>query len=235
MAATVWPGADPIGACLLVAEAPCARVVGIAEDTYRSTLRESPPMHFYIPVGQEQGFGGPVLLARTQGPTALVLPAVRHTMLTADPTVTYVAAEALRDRIAPQLRPWRLGAAVFGGSGILALLVASFGLYSVMSYLVTERRREIGVRMALGARRNTIRGLVTRQALGTAMVGIVVGEVVAVGLGRFLEPVLFETSARDPVVLVGVAAVLGLVGLGAAILPGMRAAAIDPVETMRVD
>ncbi|MGE5834191.1 MAG: ABC transporter permease [Acidobacteriota bacterium] len=237
MAARVWPGADPIGKCLLIGDGtpPCARVVGVAGNAYRSRLRESPVMHYYIPAGQEVGFGGAVLIVRGADRRPVLAADIRRLLMTVDGSITYVKAETIQDKIEPQVRPWILGATVFLLSGLLALVVAGIGIYSVMSYLIADRRREIGVRMALGATAADILRLVLRGSLLMAAIGIVIGEAMAGVLSRFAEPLLFDTSPRDPLVFAGVAAVLLAVAMAATLLPARRARSVNPVEALRVE
>jgi predicted permease len=237
MAATVWPGADAIGKCLLIGDGtpPCARIAGIAANTYRSRLRESPVMHYYIPAGQEIGFGGAVLIVRGADRAPQLVSDVRRLLMTMDTSITYVNAETIQDRIEPQVRPWILGATVFLVSGLLALAVAGIGIYSVMSYLIADRRREIGVRMALGATAPDIVRLVLRGSLLMAVIGIAIGETMAGFLSRFAEPLLFNTSPRDPLVFAGVATVLLIVAMSATLVPARRARAVNPVEALRME
>ena len=237
MAATIWPGTDPLGTCLLVGAGspPCTRVVGVAEDTYRSGLREQPPMQYYIPLGQEVGFGGSDILVRGVGDPRVLGSDVRRALLALDPTITYVQMETIQERIDPQMRPWKLGAAVFAVTGLLALLVAAVGLYSVMSYLVVHRTREIGVRIAIGADRAHITGLVLRGGFAMAIAGIVIGTILAAASSRLVEPLLFDESARDPWVFAIVALVLAAVALAASLIPAARANRIDPLEALRAD
>ena len=237
MAATVWPGVDAIGKCLLIGDGtpPCARVVGIAANTYRSRLRESPVMHYYIPAGQEVGFGGAVLIVRGADHAPELVSDIRRLLMTMDSSISYVNAETIQDRIEPQVRPWILGATVFLLSGLLALVVAGIGIYSVMSYLIADRRREIGVRMALGATAADIVRLVLRGSLLMAVIGIAIGETTAGLLSRFAEPLLFNTSPRDPFVFASVAAVLLIVAMSATLLPARRARAVNPVEALRAE
>ncbi len=239
MARTVWPDRDPLGQCLLVGPdaAACTRVIGVAGDTHRGRLREDPSMHYYIPLGQELtlGFGGAVLVVRAADGDAPPVDAVRRLVRDMDGSITYVTAETVQDRIDPQLRPWRLGATVFLLSGLLALVVAAVGIYSVMSYLIADRRQEIGVRLALGATAGQIVALVLRGSLVLAAVGIATGEGIALLLGRFADPLLFDTSSHDPIVFGGVAGVLIAVATAATLAPARRARGIDPVEALRVE
>jgi putative ABC transport system permease protein len=141
----------------------------------------------------------------------------------------------LQDRIEPQVRPWQLGATMFTLMGGLALVVAAFGLYSVMSYLVTERTHEIGVRMALGARPADVVRLFVRGGLGLAGIGIAAGFALALAAGRLLEPPLFDTSPRDPIVFAAVGVTLTAAAALAAWLPAARARRVNPVDAMRAE
>jgi predicted permease len=235
MARTVWPGEDALGQCLLIGDGapPCTRVVGVAGNARRSRLREEPVLHFYIPAGQESGFGGDVLLVRTSGDPWSVSRPLQVLLAGLDSTITYATADTLRDWIAPQERPWLIGASVFTLSGGLALVVAGIGLFSVMSYLIADRRREIGVRLALGARPREVVALVVRGSVGMAAAGVLVGLSAAAALGSFAEPLLFQTSPREPMVFVGVSVVLVGVSLLAAAGPARRALRIDACDVLR--
>ena len=221
MARTVWPSADPIGKCLFVGKdaAACARIVGIAGDTRRSQLREPPVMHYYIPIGQEVGFGGTVLLARSTGANPALGPAIKRALVEYDASVRFVSLTTIQEAVDPQVKPWRIGAMVFSLSGLLALVVAAIGIYSVMSYLVADRTHEIGVRLALGAQRGDVARLILRGSLGMAAIGVAAGSIVALAASRFVAPLLFDESPRDPVVYGVVAGVLLLVAVAAGIVP----------------
>ena len=192
-------------------------------------------MHYYIPVGQERGFGGAVMLVRARAEARSVIPEVRRLMLELDPAITYVRSESLQQLIDPQMRPWKIGASVFVLSGVLALIVAAIGIYSVMSYLIADRRHEIGVRLALGAVAGDIMRLLFRGSFAIAIVGIIAGQLIALMLGPFVEPLLFDTSSRDPLVFGGVGIVLLLVALCATLVPAMRARKVNPMEALRTD
>jgi predicted permease len=241
MAKTLWPGRDPLGECLFTGEdrksaTVCARIVGIVGDARRFGLREDPSMHYYLPFGQETGFGGTTLLVRPRlGTPASLVAAARAILQDIDPSISYIQAQTLQESVDPQIRPWRLGASVFGLMGVLALLVAAVGLYSVMSYLVAQRTHELGVRIALGARDGDILSLVLRSSLGMAALGVVLGLGLALALGRFVEPLLFDTSARDPGVFGGVALAMLAVALLASLVPALRARRVNPMEALRAE
>ena len=237
MARTLWPSRDPIGECLLMDTMPCAGVVGVVEDARRFGLREDPAMQYYIPLGEERalGFGGRKMFVRPRGDVAALRESLRAELLRLDPGVTSVTVAALQDSVDPQIRPWRLGATMFGVFGGLALLVAAIGLYSVIAYLVTQRTHELGVRIALGAQVGDIVRLIVRYGVGLAMVGVVIGALLSINAGRWIEPLLFETSPRDPAVYLVVSAALMVVALVASVVPAWRAARVDPLEALRTE
>jgi predicted permease len=237
MARTLWPNRDAIGECLLMDTMPCSRVIGVVEDARRFGLKEEPAMQYYIPLGEERalGFGGRQMFVRPRGDGAVLRESLRAEMLRLNPAISFVRVERLQDSVDPQIRPWRLGATMFGLFGALALLVAAIGLYSVISYLVAQRTHEMGVRVALGAQVGNIVGLVVRYGVGLAAVGIVIGTVIAFNAGRLIEPLLFDTSPRNPLVFAVVTVVLLVVALLASVIPAWRAARIDPIEALRAE
>jgi predicted permease len=241
MAATLWPGRDPIGTCIytgekaMAADAPCARIIGIVGDAHSQELREPPSMHYYVPLGQEQGMGGTQLLVRPTGDPSRITERVRKDLIALDPTISFVKTELLQEEVDPQIRPWRLGASMFSLMGVLALVVASLGLYSVMSYFVAQRTHELGVRIALGAGGSDIASLVLRSGAGMAALGIVIGVGLAVALSSFIEPLLFDTSARDITVIGTVVCTLLAVALLASLVPAVRAKNTNPMEALRTE
>jgi hypothetical protein len=241
MASHVWPGKSPLGECLywsawIDSLTTCSRVIGVVGNANSYLLRETPHMHYYVPFGQEKGIGGTNMLVRPRpGSEAEVMAAMRKVMTDIDPAISFVQATLLQDAVDPQIRPWRLGAAMFTLLGALALVVAAVGLYSVMSYFVAQRTQEIGVRIALGARAANIVALVFRSGVTMVAAGVVIGAVTALLAGRFIEPLLFETSARDPMVMGGVAAILLGVAVLASVMPALRARRVDPMEALRAE
>ena len=133
------------------------------------------------------------------------------------------------------MRPWRIAAATFLSFGILALAVAGAGIYGLVGYDVTQRTREFGVRITLGATASSIIGLVLSSGARVVGLGLVVGGIVAVGAGRLMASLLFETSPYDPVVLATAAAVLGLTALLASLVPAIRAVRTDPMIALRAE
>jgi ABC-type antimicrobial peptide transport system permease subunit len=190
-------------------------------------------MQFYVPVGQERGFSGSWLVVRPRGRATASWPALKEALQAADPEISSIDVRVLADGLDGEVRPFRLGMTAFGLSAALALVVAGLGLYSIMAHAVAWRRHEIGVRMALGARPGAIAALVVRRGAVLASVGIGFGILIALGARPWVEPQLFETSASDPVVLVGVVLVLEAVALLAGWLPARRAVSVSPTEALR--
>jgi predicted permease len=237
MASTLWTGRDALDQCVHVGDAsnPCSRVVGIAEDVHRTGLREQASFQYYIPLGQQNMFGGARLVIRPAPGARLSWDELRRTIVDADPAVRAVEIRTLSESLAGEMRPLRLGTVTFGISGALALVVAVLGLYSLMSYLVAWRTHEIGVRTALGATRSDIVGLVLRSGFALAAAGVVLGLALALIAGRWLEPHLFETSARDARVLLAVAAGILATAAVAGWMPARRATRISPTEALRAE
>lgn len=241
MASALWPGRSALGECVYWGEyrdslTTCSRIVGVAADAHSFMLREEPRMMYYVPFGQERGIGGTNLLVRPRpGRASDVMGAMRELLLELDPTISYVHAGLLQDRVDPQMRPWRLGATMFTLMGALALVVAAIGLYSVMSYFVTQRAQEFGVRMALGAQSSGILLLVLRGSVLLGLIGVAIGSAIAISVGGLIEPLLYDTSARDPLVLGGVSVTLLLVAVLASLVPALRAKRVNPMDALRAE
>lgn len=241
MARTFWHRDHVVGECLYWSESKdslttCSRIVGVVADAHQWGLKELPALSYYIPFGQERGMAGTALLVRpTPGRDADVTRTVRSLFLSVDPSASFVSTATMQSAIDPQVRPWKLGATVFAMMGLLALIVAAVGLYSVMSYLVAQRTREIGVRLALGAQGSSIVLLIVRSSVGMAAAGVAIGLVIALWAGRFVAPLLFGTSPNDAPVLLGGVATLLVVSILASVLPAMRAKRVNPIEALRSD
>lgn len=237
MARALWPGKDAIGQCMHIQskQGDCARIVGIAADVHRSGLHEELSMQYYVPIGQERGFGGSYLLVRPSGRASESWPALQKAILDADPAITAVDLRLLSKGLDSEMRPLRLGMVTFGLSALLALIVAALGLYSVMAYAVAWRTHELGIRLALGATSAQITRLVVAGSASFAALGIAVGLIIALFGRRWLEPQLFETLASDPMVFITVVCVLQSVALLAGWLPARRAARISPTEALRAE
>lgn len=151
------------------------------------------------------------------------------------PAPAYVTVSPLEDLVDAQQRSWQLGATMFVAFGSLALIVAAIGLYGVITYDVAQRMHELAVRIALGARTAHIVRLVATQAFSFAGAGVTIGILTVLLLARWVQPLLFGESARDPIILVAVGATLGIVALIASAAPAARASRADPSTTLRSD
>jgi predicted permease len=236
MASVLWPGEDPLQKCVILdwLQPPCARVVGVVEDSKRSSVHDDPALQWYLPLGQEEGISGSTLLIRASSDDD-ALPEIRAVLQEVAGSSSFLRMTPLAEQLDPEIRPWRAGATLFSMFGALALAVAAFGLYGVVAYNVAQRTREIGLRMALGARAAQVGSMVLRQALSLVLVGLFLGLLLVMVLGRLIEPALFAASPRDPEVMVAVALVLLLVAGSAALVPSLRAAATDPLMALRAE
>jgi len=235
MAKRIWPREDAIGKCIRVNEdsLPCTTVVGIAEDVRRGNLTE-PDLHYYLSIDQFKGGGGNLFI-RTRGRASVQAERVRTALQHGMPGMSYVSVVPMSTIIGQQTRSWRLGATMFGAFGALALLLAAIGLYSVIAYNVTQRMHEMGVRVALGAQVSDVVSLVLREGLTVVIPGIAIGTTVALFAGRWVAPLLFQVSPRDPAVLIAVVISLLTVAATASWIPALRAARVDPNQALRAD
>ncbi|HXD22800.1 MAG TPA: FtsX-like permease family protein, partial [Gemmatimonadaceae bacterium] len=237
----IWPGKDALGECISIVlpmtvndTTPCATVVGIAEDAVHDPVADE-PFRYYMPVDQFPEFGATNLLVRVRGDPARDEEAIRRTLQKLVPAMSFLTVVPLSDLLDAQRRSWDLGATMFVGFGLLALIVAAVGLYSVIAYNVAQRMHELGVRVALGARPENILRLIVSQGLGFALAGVGIGTALSLAGGRWLQPLLFRQSARDPYVYALVAAALLVVAVAASAVPALRAAKADPNAALRSD
>ncbi len=236
MAAALWRGADALGKCIRVGAdtSPCREVVGIAETARTQNFRHDSGFAYYLPIDQADATGGG-LFVRVKGEATDEADGIRRALQPLMPDVSYLTVTPLAERLAPAMRSWRLGAMMFSLFGALALLLAAFGLYSVVAYSVTQRRHELGVRMALGARREVVLRLVLLDAVRVGAAGILLGGAVALWATRWVAPLLYQVSPRDPAVYGTVAAVLLVVTVAAGLAPALRATRVDPASALRAE
>ncbi|MEO7997834.1 MAG: ABC transporter permease, partial [Gemmatimonadaceae bacterium] len=234
MANALWPNADALTKCVRIKAdtMPCRRVIGIAEDVHWEHLTGSRESQLYLPKTQFD-IGRAVLFVRLKAPMVNATETIRAAVQRAMPGTAYVTTQPMSDVLDEQFRSWQLGATMFALFGGLALVVASIGLYSVISYSVAQRTQEMGVRLALGARSVDVVRMVLRQSVSLSLFAVALGVGVSLFAGRWIKPLLFETSAYDPTVYGGVTAALIVVAVVAALAPALRASRVDPVEALR--
>ncbi len=237
MARTLWPGQDALGKCFRMRAdtAPCMTVVGIAEDMVQRDLAGTERLHYYVSIDQYTRTWGNGLVLRVRGDPLAKAETIRKSLQRVVPGMSYVTTQPLADIVADAQRSWRLGAAMFVAFGGLALLVAAVGLYGVIGYNVAQRMHELGVRVALGAQRADVIGMVVKQGVRFALVGAAAGVALALLSGRWLQPLLFRQSASDPWVYGGVSAAMVIVALVASLVPAIRASRADPVTALRAE
>jgi predicted permease len=235
MARALWPDRDAIGECLRVRAdtMPCSTVIGVAEDAVQNSLSEEKRFRYYLPLEQADPARGHTLLIRMEGDPVAALEPVRKALQAVMPGMSYVRIRAFREIVNDQRRSWRVGATMFVAFGGLALLVAAVGLYGVIAYNVAQRMHELGVRIALGAQARDVIRLVVGQGVRVAVIGVVLGGSFALYAGRWVEPLLFQLSAKDPGTYGLVAGLLLVVALLASTIPAARATRADPNAALR--
>ena len=259
MARSLWPGERAVGKCIRVgfdpaaaepsplapATLPCRQIIGVVRDSrvrsIRPTDNESRLMQYYVPFGQQPApfvAGGSqingLLVGTLDDPSRMIASVQRFLQATATMPL-YARVSPYEDLLDPQIRPWRLGASLFSALGGLALAIAALGLFAVVSYLVTQRLREIGIRLALGGTSGSIARLVVGGATRLVALGAVLGAIAAFALAPLMQSMLFETSAYDVGVIGVVAAVLAMVAIAASSTPAWRASRVSPSRTLQAE
>jgi putative ABC transport system permease protein len=208
-------------------------IVGVARDTRHTNLRDPSLPTLFTPLGQRDAPEYLQLYLRTATPPEQMFATVRATMQSIDAGLTVVGLRTMDEQIEESIGNERMIEMLALAFGMLATLLAGVGLYGVLSYTTMQRTREIGIRMALGSSRLAITGLVVKEMVRLGVIGVVVAVPCAILLGRALRSQLFGVSAADPLTLVGVVLLMGLVGLAAALVPARRAANVEPMEALR--
>ena len=236
MARGLWPSQDPVGQCIKMSERtnPCRTVIGVAEDVKLGNFGGDAQLVMYLPEAQ-LGTNFYTVFVRVRGDAAAAVDGIRRAMQPMMPGAAYLQLRTLDSIVAPSMRSWRLGATMFATFGALALLLAALGLYGVIAHSVAQRTHEMSVRVALGARTRDVAGLVIRESMRIVAAGVVLGVMAALVAGRWISPLLFEVSPRDPIVLVAVVVILLAVALLASWIPAARAARVEPAVALRAD
>jgi predicted permease len=234
LAEALWPGQDPLGKRLSFEgpRGPFLEVVGVASDIKYRTLGDRARPYFYRPVFQAYE-PGMTLVVRTAGEPGALAGAVREQVRALDRNLPVANVRTLEEQFDFSLLPSRAAAWTLGGFGLLALALAAIGIYGVVSYAVAQRTREIGVRMALGAREADVLRLVMGEGMLVVLCGLGAGLLLAFASTRVVAGFLYGVGASDPVTFAGVPLLLGAVALAAGYLPAHRATKVDPVEALR--
>jgi putative ABC transport system permease protein len=233
----VWPGQDPIGKQFRLFQNTNQQpeeVVGVVGNVKHNGLETDDSMDAYESVAQQPWPYAVVAVRTTQGSEAL-LPSIRAVIAGYDPDLAVYGVRSMAEITAESLGSRRLTLTLVGLFAALALLLATIGIYGVMSYVVAARTQEIGIRMALGAQQHDIFKLVVGQGMALAGAGLVLGLIAAAGLTRFLTSLLFHVKAFDPVTYGAVTVLLGGVALLACYIPARRATRVDPLVALRYE
>jgi len=236
LARTMWPNESAVGKFIDYewGKQEHVQIVGVAGDVHHEGVDKQPFMEIYRPLPQFV-YSSMTLVVRTAGDPLAIAKPLRDAVRSIDRDQPVGQLETMDAVVGASLGTSRLSTMLFGLFGVVGLVLASVGIYGVMSYGVMQRTREFGVRMALGARPSDVRGMVVRQGATLTAIGILVGLVGALALTRLMRTLLFAVTPTDPVTYVGIALVLGAVALVASYLPARRATRIDPVIALSMD
>lgn len=236
----LWPNSTALGQCVRLGvkdSLPCRRIIGVAENTHTSAIVEdgAPTPDVFVPLSQgHQRIDARVIVVRTIHPAASI-PMLRNAVREAAPSLPFPEIWPMMSRLDPELRPWRLGAIMFGAFGGLSLVLAMLGLFSVVAYSIAQRRQEMGIRVALGARPSQIIGLISREGVRLVAIGAAMGLAASMGLAPLIQPLLFGASARSIATYLTVAAGMLAVALLACVIPALGAARTNPMVAIRAD
>jgi ABC-type antimicrobial peptide transport system permease subunit len=229
----LWPGQDAIGKTLRDGAKKEYQVVGVVKDSQASHLGQAGGLFFYMPAGPKEQTNLQLLVHSQSGDTATAN-GIRESTRALDPDLI-VDVTRLEDNLELWRTPSRIVAALSGVLGALALLLASVGVHGVVSYGVSQRTREIGIRMALGADGRDVMTLLLRQALRPVVVGALVGVIACAAVSQVLSKVLYGMGSHDPIAFIGVPFLLLGVAFLASYVPARRATKVDPVVALRYE
>ena len=231
-ARTLFPAQDPIGQIVL-ADQPERTVVGVVGDVRHMTLEEGSGSEFYIPMRQTQDYGVVDLVVRSSLPTGQLASKLREALQPIEPNLPTSNLRTMQAVVDRAVSPRRFVVILLGGFAAFALILASLGIYAVISYSVSQRKNEIGIRMALGASPAMVRQLILVETMHLAGIGTAIGIVGALIATRLAASLLYGVTATDPATFGGMIVVLAAVAALAGYLPAVRAAKIEPVMLLR--
>jgi predicted permease len=232
-----YGGENPVGRRFGWGRSPTfdIEIVGLVKDAKVNNLRDEVPRCVYVPLAQQDGVEGYSFYVRTALPEEAVIPAIRQALQRIDSRIPVYELETMEAQIGESLFAERMVAALSAAFGLLATLLAAVGLYGVMSYSVARRTREIGIRLALGAPRQRVLGMVLREVGVLGAWGLGLGLPLAVALARLVSAQLFGLRSYDPLTLASATALITCVTVLAGLLPARRAMRVDPMLALRYE
>lgn len=236
MAQMLWPGENAVGKRIFVgANSPDAlEVVGVVKTGKYRSLAENPRPYYYSAMAQ-RGASGMTLMVRTSGDPRALVNAIRSEVQAIDRRLPLFGIKTMNEHMTWALWAPNMAATLALAFGVVALLLSAVGLYSVMAYIVSQRTREVGIRMALGARRADVMRLITSEGMKLAAIGVVIGFVLSLALSRVLSSVLIGVSAYDVTTFILVPLMLAIVAFVACLVPARKATRVDPLVALRYE
>jgi putative ABC transport system permease protein len=232
LAKNSWPGQDPLGQILITDKE--RTVVGVVSDVRHLALEQKSGNEFYLPIRQTQDYGSVDLVVRTALPPASLASTIREALRPIQANLPTNDFRTLQQIVDKAVSPRRFIVVLLAGFAAFALILASLGIYAVISYSVSQRTQEIGIRMALGASAGALQAGILRQTLSLAAIGMAAGVLCSWALGHTLSSLLFGVTPTDPTTFLGMAILLTVVAALAGYLPARRASRIDPMTALRV-
>jgi predicted permease len=234
LARTLWPGQDPVGR-LLVASDVERRVIGVVRDVRHLDLEKEEGPEMYFTVRQTGDYASMHLVARGAHSLTDLTVATREAIQPIDPSLPLKEIHDIQGIVDRSVSPRRLMVQLLVGFAGFALILAALGIYAVISYSVSQRKREIGIRVALGAQGRDLQMRIVMQTMKLAVTGMALGCVASLGAGRVMQTLLFGVTPSDPLTFAGALAGLTAVAMLAGYIPARRASRMDPVEALRAD
>ena len=232
LADVFWPGENPVGRPIQLSRLPAGLVVGVVANVRSQVVASDAQPEMYVPHAQSGNRTVTYAIASALG-SAQIIPAARRVVSQLDSRLPLISPGSMAELVDAQLARPRFYLVLIGLFAVLALVLAAVGVYGVVAHVVSQRTREIGVRMALGARRGEVVRLMLWQGLRPATAGVAIGLAVALGAGRVMEGLLYEVRPHDPITLVGVTGVLLAIVVLACAIPAGRASRVPPAEALR--
>jgi predicted permease len=236
LAKEFFPSANPIGKTIISCDPGSTpiEIVGVTADAKYDNLRNTAPPTLYFPYLQSNDDAGRVTFElKTAASTSSIAPEIREAVRSIDKDLPLREVRTQTQQIEETLSQERVFATLTSAFGILALILASIGIYGIMSYTVSRRTNEIGIRMALGARSTSVLSMVLRETLLLAFIGVVAGLAAAAALTRLAASMLYNLKPNDPLTFAAAALLLVVIALGAGFTPARRAASVDPMHALR--